>query len=104
MDNKTNWLDYDVEEMVAGDKDALWHHLKPHKCFETQEQMIIVEGNGLMVKDIRGREYLDATSGGVWSVMVGYGRDSIAEAVCEQLKKMPYFAGVFGNIPAIKFA
>ncbi|MBU2513535.1 aminotransferase class III-fold pyridoxal phosphate-dependent enzyme [bacterium] len=104
MENKIDWLEYDVEEMVAGDKDALWHHLKPHKVFESQEQMIIVEGKGLMVKDIRGREYLDATSGGVWSVMVGYGRDSIAEAVCEQLKKMPYFAGVFGNIPAIKFA
>ncbi len=104
MQNKTNWLEYDVEEMVAGDKDALWHHLKPHKCFASQEQMIIVEGKGLIVKDIRGREYLDATSGGVWSVMVGYGRDSIADAVCAQLKKMSYFAGVFGNIPAIKFA
>ena len=104
METKKNWLEYDVEEMVAGDKDALWHHLKPHKCFETQEQMIIVEGKGLMVKDIRGREYLDATSGGVWSVMVGYGRDSIAEAVCDQMKKMNYFAGAYGNIPAIKFA
>ncbi len=104
MEEKTNWLDYDVEEMVAGDKESLWHHLKPHKVFESQEQMIIVEGKGLMVKDIRGREFLDATSGGVWSVMVGYGRDSIADAVCAQLKKMPYFAGVFGNIPAIKFA
>ncbi len=66
--------------------------------------MIIVEGKGLMVTDIHGNQYLDATSGGVWSVMVGYGRDSIAEAVCEQLKKMPYFAGVFGNVPSIKFA
>ena len=104
MNSKTDWLAYDVEEMVDGDKNALWHHLKPHKVFESAEQMIIVEGDGLMVKDIRGNEYLDATSGGVWSVMVGYGRDSIAEAVCEQLKKMPYFAGVFGNIPTIKFA
>ncbi len=101
---KTNWLEYDADEMVKGDKDALWHHLKPHKVFESQEQMIIVEGKGLMVKDIRGNEYLDCTSGGVWSVMVGFGRDSIAEAVCDQLKKMPYFAGVFGNIPTIKFA
>lgn len=104
MEKQTDWLDYDIEDMVAGDKDSLWHHLKPHKVFETAEQMIIVEGKGLVVKDIRGREYLDATSGGVWSVMVGYGRDSIAEAVCDQLKKMPYFAGVFGNVPAIKFA
>lgn len=104
MAENANWLEYDVDEMVAGDKDCVWHHLKPHKCFETQEQMVIVEGKGLVVTDIRGREYLDATSGGVWSIMVGYGRDSIAEAVCEQLKKMPYFAGVFGNVPAIKFA
>jgi len=104
MVEKFDWLDYDVDEMVAGDKDALWHHLKPHKVFESAEQMIIVEGKGLMVKDIRGNEYLDCTSGGVWSVMVGFGRDSIAEAVCDQLKKMPYFAGVFGNIPTIKFA
>jgi len=104
MVTKKDWLEYDVEEMVSGDKNSLWHHLKPHKCFENQEQMIIVEGKGLIVTDIRGREYLDATSGGVWSVIVGYGRDSIADAVCEQMKKMPYFAGVFGNVPAIKFA
>ncbi|MDT8377676.1 MAG: aminotransferase class III-fold pyridoxal phosphate-dependent enzyme [Desulfotignum sp.] len=104
MKEKTDWLAYDLEEMVAGDKNALWHHLKNHACFKTQEQMIIVEGNGLMVTDIRGKQFLDLTSGGVWSVMVGYGRDSIADAVCEQMKKMPYFAGSFGTIPAIKFA
>ncbi len=104
MKTKEDWLEYDIEEMLDGDKNCLWHHLKPHKCFESTEQMIIVEGDGLVVKDIRGKEYLDATSGGVWSVMVGYGRDSIAEAVCEQMKKMSYFAGVFGTIPAIKFA
>ena len=104
MNTNHDWLAYDVEEIVKADKNCLWHHLKPHQVFEKQEQMIIVEGNGLMVKDIRGREYLDATSGGVWSVMVGYGRDSIADAVCAQMKKMPYFAGVFGTVPAIKFA
>ena len=104
MEKTNDRPDYDIEEIVAGDREALWHHLKPHKVFDSQEQMIIVEGNGLVVKDIRGNEYLDATSGGVWSVMVGYGRESIAEAVCEQLKKMPYFAGVYGNVPAVRFA
>lgn len=94
----------DIEAVVQGDRDYLWHHLKPHKLFENQEQMIIVEGDGLMVRDIRGREYLDASSGGVWSVSTGYGRDSIADAVAHQLKKMAYFAGVYGNVPAIQFA
>jgi len=100
----TDWLEYDADEIVKSDKECLWHHLKPHKVFETQEQLVLVEGEGLNVTDIRGRTFLDVTSGGVWSVMVGYGRESVAKAVYEQLKKMPYFAGAFGNVPAIKFA
>ncbi len=104
MSERTNWLNYDTEEIVRCDRDYLWHHIKPHKIFQTAEQMIIVEGKGLRVKDIRGREYLDATSGGVWSVMVGHGRESIAAAVYEQLKTLGYYAGTVGNVPTIKFA
>jgi taurine-pyruvate aminotransferase len=104
MSDRTNWLNYDTEEIVRGDRDYVWHHIKPHKVFQTTEQMIIVEGKGLRVKDIRGREYLDATSGGVWSVMVGHGRESIAAAVYEQLKTLGYYAGTVGNVPTIKFA
>jgi taurine-pyruvate aminotransferase len=104
MSDRTNWLKYDAEEIVRGDRDYVWHHIKPHKVFQTAEQMIIVEGKGLRVKDIRGREYLDATSGGVWSVMVGHGRESIAAAVYEQLKTLGYYAGTVGNVPTIKFA
>jgi len=104
MSYKAEWLKYDAEEMIKGDRDFLWHHIKPHRVFQSSEQMIIVEGQGLMVKDIHGREYLDATSGGLWSVIVGFGRTSVAKAVFEQLKKMPYYAGTVGNIPTIKFA
>jgi len=104
MSDRTNWLNYDTEEIVRGDRDYVWHHIKAHKVFQTAEQMIIVEGKGLRVKDIRGREYLDATSGGVWSVMVGHGRESIAAAVYEQLKILGYYAGTVGNVPTIKFA
>ena len=104
MTTPVNWLDYDVETMVENDKNHLWHHLKSHTVFKDKEQMIVVGGEGLKIRDIRGNEYLDATSGGVWSVMVGYGRESIARAVYEQLKQMPYFAGAYGSIPAIKFA
>jgi taurine-pyruvate aminotransferase len=104
MEATVNWSAYDVEEMVRGDRDYLWHHIKPHKLFQNGEQMIIVEGKGLIVKDIRGREYLDATSGGVWSVMVGHGRESVAKAIYDQLVTLGYYAGSVGNIPTIKFA
>jgi taurine-pyruvate aminotransferase len=103
-DSLSHVLDYGVDEMIGGDRDHLWHHIKPHSCFQKQEQMIIVAGNGLTVTDIRGREYLDATSGGVWCVNVGYGRDSIADAVAAQMKQMAYFAGSVGTIPSIKLS
>lgn len=104
MDHIEKHLSYDADEMVELDRKYLWHHLMPHKVFETTEPMIIVEGDGLMIKDARGREFLDCVSGAVWCVNVGYGRESIAKAVYEQLKVMPYYAGTAGNIPAIKFA
>ncbi|MFC1659910.1 aspartate aminotransferase family protein [Gemmatimonadota bacterium] len=94
----------DVETIIQADKEFVWHHIKPHQVFELQEQMVVAEGEGLILRDIRGREYLDATSGGVWSVILGYGQDRIAEAVCDQLKAMPYYAGTTGNIPAAQLA
>lgn len=93
-----------ADELVKLDKDFVWHHIMQHKIFENQDPLIVVEGNGCILKDIRGREYLDAVSGGVWCVNVGYGRESIARIVYEQLRQMPYYALTAGNIPAIKLA
>jgi taurine-pyruvate aminotransferase len=94
----------DVDQMVKLDREHLWHHIMQHKVFETQEPTIMVEGKGCMVKDIHGREFLDGVSGGVWCINVGYGQESIAKAVYEQMKQLPYYAGSAGNIPAILMA
>jgi adenosylmethionine-8-amino-7-oxononanoate aminotransferase len=58
----------------------------------------------MRVWDARGREHLDAVSGGVWTVNVGYGRESIANAVRDQLIKLNYFAGSAGTVPGRDFA
>jgi hypothetical protein len=59
--------------------------------------------HGVWLRDeLTGREYLDATSGGVWCVNAGYGRDSIADAVAAQMKQMACFAGSVGTIPSIR--
>ena len=94
----------DAAGYVEADKAHVWHHLLQHQAIAAKGPMIVTEAKGLRIKDINGREYLDATSGGVWWVNVGYGRDRIANAVCEQLKKMPYYAGTAGNIPHIEYA
>ena len=94
----------DLSDVVANDKAHVWHHLIQHAPFETIDPNIIVEGKGMRVWNQIGKEHLDAVSGGVWTVNVGYGRERIADAVRDQLVKMNYFAGAAGSIPAATFA
>jgi len=65
---------------------------------------IMVKGEGSYVWDINGKRYLDASAGGVWCVNVGYGRESIAEAVKEQLVTLNYFAGSVGTPISAQFS
>ena len=102
MDGK--WYGNDISHIVDMDRAHIWHHLIQHKPFETGEPRIIVEGKGMRVWDQKGTEHLDAVSGGVWTVNVGYGRESIANAVRDQLMKLNYFAGTAGSVPAAIFS
>ncbi len=97
---KTN----DIANLVEADRAHVWHHLSQHKSYETVDPQLMVEGRGMRVWDATGKEYLDATSGGVWTVNVGYGRETIADAVRDQLVKLNYFAGAKGSIPGARFA
>jgi taurine-pyruvate aminotransferase len=94
----------DISHIIAADRAHIWHHLSQHKQYETVDPRIIVEGKGMRVWDAKGREHIDAVSGGVWTVNVGYGRESIAKAVYDQLVKLNYFAGSAGSIPGAMFA
>ncbi|MBB04409.1 MAG: aspartate aminotransferase family protein [Pseudooceanicola sp.] len=96
--------DNDISKIVEADKAHVWHHLVQHKQFETGEPRIITEGKGIHVWDQKGTKLLDGVSGGVWTVNVGYGRESIANAVRDQLIKLNYFAGAAGTIPGAIFA
>ena len=94
----------DLSDVVEADRAHVWHHLTQHKPLEANDPKIIVEGKGMQIWDAAGREYLDAVSGGVWTVNVGYGRESIANAVRDQLVKLNYFAQSAGSIPGALFA
>ncbi|UOM36158.1 aspartate aminotransferase family protein [Acuticoccus sp. I52.16.1] len=94
----------DISHVIEADKANVWHHLTQHAAFETVDPKIIVEGKGLSVWDATGREMIDAVSGGVWTVNVGYGRARIADAVRDQIMKMNFFAAAAGSVPAALFA
>ena len=93
-----------ISDVISSDRDRVWHHLTPHATQTGSDPLVIVSGQGLRVTDAAGREYLDATSGGVWAVNVGYGRARIADAVREQLVQMCFFANTAGSVPGSRFA
>ncbi len=94
----------DMSHVVAADRAHVWHHLSQHKQYETIDPRVFVEGKGMRLWDATGREFLDAVSGGVWTVNVGYGRESIADAIRDQLVKLNYYAGAAGTVPGAIFA
>lgn len=94
----------DLSGIVAADRKHVWHHLSQHKAYETIDPRVYVEGKGMRLWDATGKEYLDALSGGVWTVNVGYGRESIANVIRDQLIRLNYFAGAAGTVPGAIFA
>ncbi len=76
-----------LEEM---DKDSLFHPYTALAQHMETGPRIITEGKGVVLKDIEGREYIDALAG-LWCVNIGYGRPEIAEAVKKQLEELPYY-------------
>ena len=94
----------DPRAVIEADRAHVWHHLVQHKAFETTDPRIMVEGKGLRVWDITGKEYIDTVSGGVWTVNVGYGRERIANAVRDEILKLCFWAGAQGTIPGARFA
>jgi taurine-pyruvate aminotransferase len=96
----------DLSGIVEADRANVWHHLSQHAGYMNgaADPKIIVEGKGMRIWDQNGKEHIDAVSGGVWTVNVGYGRESIANAVRDQLVKMNFFGGTMGSIPAAIFS
>ena len=85
------------------DKAHVWHPLFQHQRLEETTLTIYESAHGTTVVDADGREYLDAYSA-LWNVNVGYGRQEIADAVYEQIQKLPYYPHSQINVPATMLA
>ena len=95
---KQGWMEKDRKHLLHGGipLDAL---------AEKGSEMIISEGQGIILKDFRGKEYIDGLSGAI-GVNVGYGRRELAEAAMAQMAKLSYSLGWsnFANTASIEFA
>ena len=92
-------------ELSKMDINYLLHPVSVLQKHEESGPRIIVEGDGVRIKDIEGKEYIDAFSG-MWNVVTGYGQRSVNEAITEELSKLHYFSPFYGfsTSPAIELA
>ncbi len=88
------------------DKDHryLWHPFTQMKDWLGEEPVIIESGEGAMLRDTNGREYIDANSS-IWTNLHGHRHPAITRAIKDQLDQIAHssFLGL-SNAPAIQLA
>ncbi len=93
----------DARTLVATDLAALIHPL--HHPADHQAPVVFTDGQGAVLRDAGGREYLDGLAS-LWNVNAGHGRAELAEAAAAQMRKLAYASAYIGytNEPAVQLA
>ena len=85
-------------------KSRFWHGFADMHTVADAE-VVIRSADGVWLEDTAGRRYLDATAA-LWYCNVGYGRRAIADAVAEQLRRLPAYSsfGAYTSEPTLALA
>ena len=92
--------------LIAADKRHCWHPFTQMRdwCAPEHEPLVLVEGEGALLRDSAGREYIDGNSS-IWTNIHGHRHPKINAAIREQLERVAHtsFLG-FTNPQAILLA
>jgi adenosylmethionine---8-amino-7-oxononanoate aminotransferase len=82
------------------DKKYIWHPFTQMRDWLRHEPIVIVAGKGAVLRDARGREYLDANSS-IWTNLHGHQNPKINATVRRQLEKIAHSSALgLANEPA----
>src|SRR5271170_897009 len=82
------------------DKKYVWHPFTQMRDWLRREPIVIVAGQGAVLRDVRGREYLDANSS-IWTNLHGHQNPKINATVRRQLGKIAHSSALgLANEPA----
>ena len=82
------------------DQQHVWHPFTQMRDWLAREPVLIVEGEGAVLRDVHGREYLDANSS-IWTNLHGHNHPKINSAIQRQLKKIAHSSALgLANEPA----
>ncbi len=90
-------------DLLQADRAHLLHPL--HHPSAHQAPKLWVSGHGAMLTDSTGKAYIDGLSG-LWNVVVGHGREELAQAAYDQMRQLAYASAYIGstNEPAVRLA
>ena len=98
--------EWTTAQLTAADKAHLWHPFTQMSewCAPGHEPLVLARGEGALLRDSEGREYIDGNSS-IWTNIHGHNHPKINAAIRDQLERVAHtsFLG-FTNPPAIRLA
>ena len=82
---------YDTGTLWKQDRDHYIHPWTDFSSFKQEGSLVMAESEGAYVYDSDGNRYLDGI-GGLWCVNIGYGNEEMAQAIAEQVRRIPYYS------------
>ncbi|MEM7733009.1 MAG: aminotransferase class III-fold pyridoxal phosphate-dependent enzyme [Pseudomonadota bacterium] len=76
-------------DLTAWDRDHNLHPWGGIGSWREDEYQRLNTGDGVYLWDSEGRKFIDGP-GGMWCVQIGYGREEMADAIADQVRKMVY--------------
>ncbi|SPE59433.1 Adenosylmethionine-8-amino-7-oxononanoate aminotransferase [Verrucomicrobia bacterium] len=93
-----------MHKLARLDHQYVWHPFTQMGDWLKREPIVIVEGHGSLVRDLRGREYLDANSS-IWTNLHGHNHPKLNAALERQLKRIAHTSALgLANEPAALLA
>jgi adenosylmethionine-8-amino-7-oxononanoate aminotransferase len=104
--SKAMMAEWNTKALIEADKRFVWHPFTDMRewCAAEHEPLILVEGRGALLRDSKGREYIDGNSS-IWTNIHGHNHPHINAAIRRQLSRVAHtsFLG-FTNPAAIELA
>ncbi|HTR40286.1 MAG TPA: adenosylmethionine--8-amino-7-oxononanoate transaminase, partial [Pseudomonadales bacterium] len=89
-----------MNKLAQLDHQYVWHPFTQMRDWLRSEPIVIESGEGTVLRDVRGREFLDANSS-IWTNLHGHKHPRINTAISRQLKKIAHSSALgFANEPA----
>ena len=95
-----------LDALIHADKSHVWHPFTQMKdwCARDHEPLFITSGQGAVLTDAHGNEYLDANST-IWTNIHGHSHPHIVNAIKTQAEQIAHVSGLgFSNIPATRLS